>query len=187
MTLEDMLNHFAVIRTTFETLEVMGDHPEIRGEFLEIIANAKGDLCRDLAESRRLGLATASDLPELDAFKSRLVEMATHGERRRVLDAMMQVDVFEAISLSAAALNGGAPGSIYRYDFRPDHSLDKIGDLSSSEFTARVFDDLIATVSDDANYSNQHAFDKHVFPKFVALMFAYYCSIDPMQYGSEGS
>src|SRR3712207_3669615 len=41
--LEDGLNDFAVIRTTFETIDVFPDDDELREEMMGIIADARGN------------------------------------------------------------------------------------------------------------------------------------------------
>src|SRR5918997_6454981 len=48
--LEDGLNDFAVIRTTFETIDVFPDDQELRQEMMAIISDARGNLVRRLAE-----------------------------------------------------------------------------------------------------------------------------------------
>src|SRR6476620_1385856 len=42
--LEDGLNDFAVIRTTFETLDLFAEDPELREELMGIIDEARGNL-----------------------------------------------------------------------------------------------------------------------------------------------
>src|SRR3989440_12200225 len=48
--LEDGLNDFAVIRTTYETLDFFPDDQEMRGELLEIVKEARDSLIRRLTE-----------------------------------------------------------------------------------------------------------------------------------------
>src|SRR2546423_8682991 len=50
--LEDGLNDFAVIRTTFETLDLFPMDDPIRDEMMEIINDARGNLVRRLTELR---------------------------------------------------------------------------------------------------------------------------------------
>src|SRR4029078_2531590 len=50
--LEDGLNDFAVIRTTFETIEVFRDDEELRKEMMEIIADSRGNRVRRLEDVR---------------------------------------------------------------------------------------------------------------------------------------
>src|SRR5580658_1552982 len=48
--LEDGLNDFAVIRTTFETLDLFPEDDPIREEMMEIIGDARANLLRRLTE-----------------------------------------------------------------------------------------------------------------------------------------
>src|ERR1051325_6484157 len=92
--LEDGLNDFAVIRTTFETIDVFPDDDELRGEMMSIIADARGNLLPRLQELRdRLLSGQAHFLgTDLQEFKDHIVHMATRGAIRRTLDNMMKLD-----------------------------------------------------------------------------------------------
>src|SRR5712692_4400873 len=58
--LEDGLNDFAVIRTTFETIDLFPEDRELRAEMMEIIHEARGNLGRRLGELRsRIGSGQA--------------------------------------------------------------------------------------------------------------------------------
>src|ERR671939_242680 len=58
--LEDGLNDFAVIRTTYETLEYFPDDEVMRKELMEIVEDARGKLVRRLTElSDRVAERTA--------------------------------------------------------------------------------------------------------------------------------
>ena len=48
--LEDGLNDFAVIRTTFETIDLFPEDDPIREEMMEIVNDARGNLLRRLNE-----------------------------------------------------------------------------------------------------------------------------------------
>src|SRR5262245_50644231 len=50
--LEDGLNDFAVIRTTFETIDLFADDAELRAEMMGIINDARANLRRRLGELR---------------------------------------------------------------------------------------------------------------------------------------
>ncbi|HEU4753397.1 MAG TPA: hypothetical protein VFU47_09845, partial [Armatimonadota bacterium] len=93
--LEDGLNDFAVIRTTFETIDVFPDDEELRTEMMSIIADARGNLLRRLEELRdKIVSGQAHFLgTDLQEFKDRLQHMASRGAPRRNLDNMMKVDV----------------------------------------------------------------------------------------------
>jgi hypothetical protein len=185
--LEDGLNDFAVIRTTFETIDCFPDDAELRDEMMVIIDDARGNLLRRLTElqdtiTRGQAHFLGTDLNE---FKESIVHMALRGSIRRTLDNMMKVDVFDSVSQTAAKLNRSAPEPMYRYEFLPTYGLDTIGGLPPRQFIGRVFDDLLEAVRDDMNYMNKYTFDKDVFQKFIAVMFVNYATTDPMFYGTN--
>src|SRR5437764_696459 len=70
--LEDGLNDFAVIRTTYETLEFFPDDVEMRGELMEIVKEARDSLIRRLSElAERVSARKAHFLgTDLEEFKS---------------------------------------------------------------------------------------------------------------------
>jgi hypothetical protein len=55
--------------------------------------------------------------------------------------------------------------------------------LSPNPFIVALFEEVINSVQDDANYRGKYPFDKHVFQKFIAVMFVNYATTDPMFYG----
>jgi hypothetical protein len=185
--LEDGLNDFAVIRTTFETIDVFPDDDELRDEMMAIIADARGNLVRRLEELRdRIVEGQAHFLgTDLEVFKDYVVQMATRGTIRRNLDNMMKVDVFESVSKVDQERTGLPPEPMYRYDPLPLHQLSSIQPLPPREFIGRVFDDILDAVTDDANYQNKYSFDRFVFQKFIAVMFVNYATTDPMFYGTN--
>lgn len=184
--LEDGLNDFAVIRTTFETIDVFPDDEELRTEMMAIIDDARSNLIRRLQELRdRLVSGQAHFLgTDLQEFKDHVVHMAHRGTIRRQLDSMMKVDVFESVA-RAEALNGGAPEPMYHYRFLPQHALGGIEKLPPRVFIGRLFDDVLDAVLDDTNYYGKYRFDRDVFQKFIAVMFVNYATTDPMFYGTS--
>src|SRR5258708_72167 len=98
--LEYGLNDFAVIRTTFETLDLFPDDPELRTEMMEIINDARLSLKRRLVELRdKLESGQAHFLgTDLTEFKDALVHLSTQGNIRKTLDNMMKLDVFESVA-----------------------------------------------------------------------------------------
>jgi hypothetical protein len=186
--LEDGLNDFAVIRTTFETLDVFPDDQELRDEMMEIIDDARGNLKRRLSELRdtvRSGQAHFLGT-ELAEFKASVLTQVTKGTIRKMLDNMMKLDVFESVAETEAAMAGRVePEPIYRYELLPQHALSITEPLLPREFVARLFDDVLDAVQEDANYTNKYAFDRHVFQKFIAVMFVNYATTDAMFYGTN--
>lgn len=184
--LEDGLNDFAVIRTTFETIDVFPDDEELRKEMMAIIEDARGNLVRRLQELRdRLVSRQAHFLgTELKEFKDHIVHMATRGTIRRQLDSMMKVDVFESVANAEKAMGAGSD-PMYRYQFLPKYALSLIEPYSPREFIGCLFDDVLDSVTNDANYAGKYRFDKEVFQKFIAVMFVNYATTDPMFYGTN--
>lgn len=184
--LEDGLNDFAVIRTTFETIDVFPDDDELRTELMGIIADARGNLLERLlelrdgiVEGRTHFLGTV-----LQEFKDYILHIAHRGAIRRTLDNMMKLDVFDSVAKAESA--NGRPGDpMYRYEFLPQHSLEVVEKLTPRAFIGRLFDDVIDSVTNDANYTDRYRFDKHVFQKFVAVMFTNYATTDPVFYGTS--
>ena len=185
--LEDGLNDFAVIRTTFETIDVFPDDDELRVEMMEIIADARSNLVRRIRELRdRLVEGQAHFLgTELQEFKDHVMHMATRGTIRRQLDSMMKVDVFESVCKADASRAGGSPDPMYRYEFLAQHSLAQVQNLPPRTFIGRLFDDVLDSVTNDANYLGKNVFDKEVFQKFIAVMFVNYATTDPLFYGTS--
>jgi hypothetical protein len=182
--LEDGLNDFAVIRTTFETIDVFPDDQELRHEMMAIIADARGNLIRRLSELRdRIVEGQAHFLgTDLQEFKDRVMHMATRGTVRRNLDNMMKVDVFESVSKTEAA-GGGMPEPMYRYEFLPQHQA-KVH-LPARQFIGALFGDVLDAVADDRNYDRKYTFDREVFQKFIAVMFVNYATTNPVFYGTN--
>jgi hypothetical protein len=182
--LEDGLNDFAVIRTTFETIDVFPDDQELRIEMMAIIADARTNLVKRLEElrdgivdGRAHFLGTI-----LQEFKDRVVHMATKGTPRRTLDSMMKVDVFESV---ARAQGGAVLEPMYRYEFLPQNALSLIEPLPPRAFVGRLLDDVLAAVREDGNYTGKVSFDRFVFQKFIAVMFVNYATTDPVFYGTN--
>lgn len=184
--LEDGLNDFAVIRTTFETIDVFPDDDELRVEMMAIIADARSNLTRRLQELRdRFVSGQAYFLgTELQEFKDHVLHMAHRGTIRRQLDSMMKVDVFESVA-KTEAVGGKMPEPMFRYRFLPQHDLSMIEALTPRQFIGRLFDDVLDAVLDDGNYGGKYPFDRDVFQKFIAVMFVNYATTDPMFYGTS--
>lgn len=184
--LEDGLNDFAVIRTTFETLDLFPDDQALRDEMMEIINDARQNLRRRLTELRdRIASGQAHFLgTDLREFKQYVLHLATKGTIRKNLDNMMKLDVFESVA-DAEATGAEMPDPIYRYEPGLMHPLEEIERLPPREFVARIFDDILEAVEDPLNYQNKYSFDRNVFQKFIALMFVNYATTEPQFYGTN--
>ena len=181
--LEDGLNDFAVIRTTFETLDYFPEDDPVRDEMMEIISDARGNLTRRLKELRdRIRSNTAIFLgTDYNEFKSYALDMAIgRGYPRRNLDSMMKLNVF-----SMVAQEGGSDGNadVYRYEFAVPVDPNVLKETPARDFIVLLFEDVLHSVLDDANYTGRFMFDKNVFQKFIAVMFVNYATTDPMFYG----
>jgi hypothetical protein len=183
--LEDGLNDFAVIRTTFETLDFFPDDEEMRAELGEIIGEARTKLVSRIRELRdRLANKTAHFLgTDLEEFRSYALDMIRRGYPRRNLDSMMKVNVFGSVAELERVANGPEP--LYKYVFRDPALADEASSMSARRFIVLLFDDILNSVLDDTCYLSRHVFDRDVFQKFIAMMFINYATTDPIFYGTH--
>ena len=183
--LEDGLNDFAVIRTTYETMDFFPEDDEMRKELMGIVEDARGKLVRRLTELRdRVRARSAHFLgTDLEEFKAYALDIMDRGCPRRNLDSMMKLNVFASVAEAEGHKNGSEP--YYRYEFRPEFDPAELLQLPSHEFVAAMFADVLNGVLDDANYKNRYTFDRNVFQKFIALMFINYATTDPVFYGTN--
>lgn len=180
--LEDGLNDFAVIRTTYETLDFFPDDDAMRSELMEIVNEARSNLIRRLAElSDRISVQKAHFLgTDLEEFKSYALDIVHRGYPRRNLDSMMKLNVFGSV-----ADTEGDGDLMYRYEFRNSNLVPELSRLPARAFVAALFKDVLDSVTDDENYMNRYSFDRNVFQKFIALMFVNYATTDPIFYGTN--
>lgn len=185
--LEDGLNDFAVIRTTFETLDLFPEDDPIRDEMMEIVNDARGNLTRRLAELRDKIEANRAHFlgTDYNEFKSYALDMVARGYPRRNLDSMMKLNVF----LSVAEAEGFADPNdlVYRYEFHAKSHKEDLTSLESRDFIVALVDDVLNSVRDDSNYKSKYIFDRNVFQKFIAVMFVNYATTDPIFYGINRS
>jgi hypothetical protein len=182
--LEDGLNDFAVIRTTYETLDFFPDDDDMRKELMEMVNDARVKLIRRLTELReRISVRKAHFLgTDLEEFKSYALDIVNRGYPRRNLDSMMKLNVFASVAEAEGHTNGSEP--YFRYEFR-DYTGSQLGEMSARDFVAVLFSDVLDSVTDDKNYESKYQFDKNVFQKFIALMFINYATTDPIFYGTN--
>ena len=181
--LEDGLNDFAVIRTTYETLEYFPDDDAMRVELMEIIEEARGKLERRLRELRdRLEERKAHFLgTDLEEFKGYVLDIVNRGYPRRNLDSMMKLNVFSSVAEAEGHTLGSEP--LYRYEFRPGRKVAEMSQLPPVAFIGQLFADVLESVLDDAHYERKYLFDRNVFQKFIAVMFVNYATTEPIFYG----
>lgn len=183
--LEDGLNDFAVIRTTYETLDYFPDDPEMRSELMEIVRDARAKLVRRLTELRdSIAERRAHFLgTNLEEFKTYALDIVHRGYPRRNLDSMMKLNVFSSVAEHEAPNAGPEP--LYYYIFRDGTSVAEIAQLNPTDFVAAMMADVLDSVNDDANYQSRYLFDRNVFQKFIAVMFINYATTDPIFYGTN--
>jgi hypothetical protein len=183
--LEDGLNDFAVIRTTFETLEFFPDDEEMRGELMAIVDDARSKLIKRLKELRdRIGSRQALFLgTDLEEFRSYAMDIIRRGYPRRNLDSMMKLNVFGSVANAEGHSDGSEP--LYYYEFRDPDFLKDLMQATPWKFIAGLFADVLDSVLDDTNYASRYTFDRNVFQKFIAVMFVNYATTDPQFYGTN--
>src|SRR5579862_3696022 len=147
--LEDGLNDFAVIRTTFETLDLFPEDDPIRDEMMEIVDDARSNLLRRLYELRdKIHANKAFFLgTDYDEFKGRILDMVKRGYRRLHLDSMMKLLVF--VSVAEAEGEAASNELMYHYEFVRGTNAAEIADLSPRAFIVALFNDVLASALDD--------------------------------------
>jgi len=187
--LEDGLNDFAVIRTTFETIDLFPDDDELRGEMMTIIKDARSNLIRRLEELRDKILSGEAHFlgTDLNEFKGTLLHMVHRGTPRRQLDNMMKVDVFESVAQSDRETAGGGDANdpMFRYQFRPGREQASMEACEPRKFVGELLQDVLESVLDDGNYAGKHPFDREVFQRFIAVMFVNYATTDQKFHGTS--
>ena len=181
--LEDGLNDFAVIRTTFETLDLFPEDDPIRDEMMDIVNDARSNLLRRLNELRdKIHTNHAHFLgTDYNEFKSYSLDMVNRGYPRRNLDSMMKLNVFSSVAEAEGYTESN--DLLYHYQFIPGTDTGSVAALPAREFIVALFNDVLTSVMDDANYKSKYLFDRNVFQKFIAVMFVNYATTDPMFYG----
>ena len=180
--LEDGLNDFAVIRTTFETLDYFPADDPIWTEMKEIIDDARSNLVRRLNELRdRIAKNMAWFLgTDYDEFKEYSLAIVTKGYPRQNLDAMMKLNVFKSVAEAEGHVNTDELTYFFEFQY---HDFKQLSEQPAQVFIVSLFDEVLKSVTDDDNYKSKYLFDKFVFQKFIAVMFVNYATTDPMFYG----
>src|SRR5579871_553360 len=140
--LEDGLNDFAVIRTTFETLDLFPEDDPIREEMMEIVNDARGNLLRRLNELHdKIQHDQAHFLgTDYDEFKDYALAMVHKGYPRRNLDNMMKLNVFSHV----AEAEGHTDTShlLYYFEFTYGNAT-QTAQMPARDFIVALFDDVI--------------------------------------------
>ena len=180
--LEDGLNDFAVIRTTFETLDLFPEDDPIREEMMEIVNDARGNLLRRLHELHdKIANNKAHFLgTDYDEFKSYAMNLVHRGYPRRNLDNMMKLNVFSSVAETEGLDESNGLNYFFQFQYIDGAAL---AELPARQFIVGLFAEVIRSVQNDANYTGKYPFDKNVFQKFIAVMFVNYATTNPMFYG----
>ena len=180
--LEDGLNDFAVIRTTFETLDLFPEDDPIRDEMMDIVDDARGNLLRRLQELHdKIHTFRAHFLgTDYNEFKTYALDIVNRGYPRRNLDSMMKLNVFSSVAEAEGHADAHDLLYFFEFTYADVHTLNP---LPAREFIVELFEEVINSVRDDKNYQSKYLFDKNVFQKFIAVMFVNYATTDPMFYG----
>lgn len=180
--LEDGLNDFAVIRTTFETLDLFPEDDPIREEMMEIVNDARGNLLRRLHELHdRIADNKAHFLgTDYEEFKSYALNLVHRGYPRRNLDNMMKLNVFSSVAETEGLGDANDLNYFFQFQYIDGEAL---AAQSARQFIVGLFAEVIHSVKNDANYTGKFPFDRNVFQKFIAVMFVNYATTNPMFYG----
>jgi hypothetical protein len=167
LRLESALDDMAMVRTTFETLDYFPDDEPMRRELFEIIEDARQKLAAWLEELRQSIAANARGFyADFDAIRDYLLEMMRRGHPGRSLDSMMRLDTYGEAHFFFPHPEGMDPGTA--------------SDMTGPEFFDRVLKLLCLRVTDRATCVEKPTFDRMVFQPYIAIMFAYYATTDPM-------
>jgi len=184
--LEDDLNDFAVIRTSFETLEVFADDEATKTELWEIIFDARRTLTRRLMELLERLIARKAHFlgTDLTQFKAWTVRLIEHGVSRYDIDTAMKVNVFSSVALAEQAARENASPR-YRYEFHNSETAARLSQLHGRDFLVALFSDVLDSVLEDDNYQNRYTFDRNIVQQFIALLFVTYAATEPVFYGTH--
>jgi hypothetical protein len=179
--LEVCRDDLGAVRTAFETMECFPDDEALRVELVSTIAEVRTSLIRRLEELRDLIRPgeVSFEVVDLEAFKKRLLALATQGVRRSLLDEAMKIDLFGSVAVRESDQVDTLPQPSYRYEFLPQHDLVLMECLTPWAFTQRVFDDLLDAAREESSYESKLLCDRNVFQKVVAVTCAFYATTDP--------
>jgi hypothetical protein len=166
---EDGLNCLAVIRTTFETLEVFPDDPDLVVEMETMIRQAREQLVGLLAaagDEVRSGANWAVDLRE---FRRTFMGFLADG-----LNSIR----FESMMKAPPVLQAEDDGR-RRYRLHPSNSRSELELLEPRDLLAAVIDDLRLWAEDDRTFATSAEFNRTLDNNYFIAAFAYHVSIDP--------
>ena len=170
--LEDSLNDCAVIRMTFETLEMFSAEDPIRDEMFEIIADARSKLLRLLFDLCDDVLTRPETLDfNFEAFKTNTLDLMQSGYSRQGLNGMMKTDAFYR-----------QENELYYFPLAGVRSLQELKAMPAPQFTALLLCEIADSANMEANYADKQTFDRNVFEKCLGFLFLLYAASDPQFY-----
>ncbi len=163
--LEDFLNDMAVIRTTFETINLFPSDDPIAAEMQEMITEAQQNLIRGIAEICEALQANRAKFPfPLREFQYEMISAIVKGWNRNRLNNFMKIDAFDE-----------SDETLYYFDAMSEFDREWAETLSAQEFALLVFHQLLAHIRKPEHYTNQKVFEKAVFQRFLFVLFVSYC------------
>lgn len=170
IALEPGLDIMAVIRTTFETLDLLSDEDSVRRELLDVIEQSRYELSLQVG-----GVADELEsYPErfqadFEGIRDMAVDLATRGIPGRNLDSMMRTDSFDGVH--------------FILDLPIGMDAKSARKMTGCEFLVRLLRHLHARVTDRGCCIDKVAFDRFVFQPYIAIMFVNYGTTEPLSYG----
>jgi hypothetical protein len=170
--LEDGLNDAAVIRTTFETLNLFPPDDSICAELQQLISEARENLVRRL-QTLRDKIQTEPEAFEVnwEEFRSAAIRIITQGFPRPRLDNLMKMNIFDE-----------GESSLFYFEVEGLVDMEAVRRMPAHQLAALLVNEVLQAVRSETNYSDGHTFDAHVFQKYMALMLMYYVAIAPTFY-----
>ena len=170
------LNDSAVIRTTFEAMDLFSANDSIRADMYEMVADARANLIRFLSEICGMIRANPTTLPlvpplNYSQFKACAVRAMERGVSETSLNGMLKVTVF----------NTGSNLS-YLLDWKGLPNVEEARGIPAHSFVLMLFNNVLVSAGDADNYADGPTFDREVYRKYLVLLFLTYASADPMFY-----
>ena len=172
--LEEAMNDMAVIRTTFETMNLFAAEDPIRAEMFALVFDARENLIRRFRSVCR-GLEANQTEYRLDfeQFKTNALRLMTKGYPCRGLNRMLKTNAFDESE------------TLYYYEVDGNEEAEALRQMPAHSFTVWVFNDLLQSIEDKgiedkANYADERVFRRRVFQKYLAVLFLCYADTDPM-------
>ena len=164
-SIEDVINSFGEVQTTFLTLDTIGSaEAALREELLDGIHDIREDLRRRIEELRD-GLSSG------DAFFLG-IDPDRFKEKMRVLieDGVERTSLVTPITGVIATVGFGDRSSRYQHLILDASLRERLLSLTGHGFLVALFDDLLGAVSDAGNYLTCLEFERQVYQKFAAIL-----------------